>query len=289
MEAREAYPHDPRAPIDLELPVTAIPGVRSGRAILAGAADMAMFWLRALAEMRGVWRYFAEILRQTAILVVGTTVILALLEFTVGGTCGLLGTYFLRSVGAQNYVGLFTSLCTIRESVPIMFGYVFAAKVGCGLVAEIGSMRINDELDAYKAVGLDPMRFVVGTRLAAAWLFMPLAFCIAAVMVYLGTDFTVVRDIGDVSQGAFASIHWELQSAADQLFSFIKLFSIGTAIVLVAAYYGYNVRGGPAEVGTATARSMIVNLVLIHVIDASWTTIFYGGSPHMPIGGGGGI
>ena len=255
---------------------------------MAAAADMATFSLRALFELRGVWRYSAEVLRQTAALIVGTTLILAALDFTVGGTCGLLGNYFLRSVGAQNYVGLFTSLCTIRESVPIMFGYVFAAKVGCGLVAEIGSMRINDELDAFEAVGLDPMRFVVGTRLAAAWLFMPLAFCIGALFVYLGTDFTVVHDIGDVSQGAFAGVHWELQSVADQLFSFIKLFTIGTAIVLVATYYGYRVRGGPADVGTATARSMIVNLVLIHVIDATWTTIFYGGNPHMPIGGGGG-
>jgi phospholipid/cholesterol/gamma-HCH transport system permease protein len=285
MEARET---DPEAGFDLELPINAITGQRWGHAILAGAAEMAAFWLRALAEMRGVWRYFAEILRQTGILLVGTTVILAALEFTVGGTCGLLGTYFLRSVGAQDYVGLFTSLCSIRESVPIMFGYVFAAKVGCGLVAEIGSMRIDQELDAFESVGLDPMRFVVGTRLAAAWLFMPLAFCVAALSVYLGADFTVVKDIGDVSQGAFASVHWELQSVGDQLFSFIKLFSIGTAIVLVATYYGYTARGGPAEVGAATARSMIVNLVLIHVIDASWSTIFYGASPRMPIGGGGG-
>jgi phospholipid/cholesterol/gamma-HCH transport system permease protein len=255
---------------------------------MALAADMATFWLRALVQMRGVWRHFSEILRQTAALIVGTTLILAALQFTVGGTCGLLGNYFLRSVGAQNYLGLFTSLCTIREAVPIMFGYVFAAKVGCGLVAEIGSMRINEELDAFNAVGLDPMRFVVATRLAAAWLFMPLAFCISALMVYLGTEFTVVHLIGDVSQGAFESVHWGLQSTRDQLFSFIKLFTIGTTVVLVATYYGYTVRGGPAEVGTATARSMIVSLVLIHVVDASWSAIFYGGSPGMPIGGGGG-
>lgn len=252
------------------------------------AADMAVFWWRALASTFGVWRYFSEILRQTATLISGTILILAVLDFTVGGTCGLLGNYFLRTVGAQNYLGLFTSLCTIREAVPIMFGYVFAAKVGCGLVAEIGSMRINEELDAFQAVGLDPMRFVVATRLAAAWLFMPLAFCISAFMVYLGTEFTVVQSIGDVSEGSFDSVHWGLQSGTDQLISFIKFFTIGTAVVLVATYYGYTVRGGPAEVGTATARSMIVSLVLIHVIDASWSAIFYGAGPGMPIGGGGG-
>jgi phospholipid/cholesterol/gamma-HCH transport system permease protein len=249
------------------------------------AGDLALFGLRALAELRGVWRYAAEVLRQVSILVSGTAVFLAALMIVHGSLCAVFGNYFLRSAGATDFVGLFTSQCEVRGGVPLMFGYVFAAKVGCGFVAEIGAMRISEELDAYDAIGIDPVRYVVATRLLAAMLFIPVAWGVAIAAHALGTWLGAVKYVGEVSQGAFERVHWGLIGVQDLVLCLSIVAVIGTSIALVATYYGYRVRGGPEQVGTAVARSMVVNLVLVHVIYGAMASIYWGGDIDLPIGG----
>ena len=167
-----------------------------------------------------------------------------------------------------------------------MFGYIFAAKVGCGLVAEIGSMRISHEISALESVGVDSMRYVVGTRLMGALLAMPVIYIVGVLIGTGGSYVTVVLQIREVSMGGWSALHWGYQSAGDNLVGFLQAMAVGTAIVLVATFYGYRVRGGPVEVGAATARSMIVNLVLIHLIILVVSTAYWGGAnAHLPIGG----
>jgi phospholipid/cholesterol/gamma-HCH transport system permease protein len=168
----------------------------------------------------------------------------------------------------------------------IMFGYVFSAKVGCGIVAEIGSMRISEELDAFETVGLDPMRFVVATRLVAAWLVVPLLFVISIAAADLGSFLGVTVLVGEVSRGTWEGAHWSLQNPADFLRAFIQTFLTATIVVVVACFYGWNASGGPDGVGAATARSMVVNLVAVHMMFGISSLAFYGVSdPKYPIGG----
>jgi phospholipid/cholesterol/gamma-HCH transport system permease protein len=91
--------------------------------------------------------------------------------------------------------------------------------------------------------------------------------------------------VGYISSGGYLLIFWQFQNPGDFLFSVIKGMTMATAIVLVGCYYGYNAGGGPVGVGQATARSMALNLVLVNVIDALGTQIFWGGNPRAPIGG----
>ena len=247
--------------------------------------NLASFSLRALVALRGVWVYSAEMLRQCALLITGSALIVCAMQFVVGGECALFGNYLLRGFGASAAIGSFTEICDVRELFPYMFGYIFAAKVGCGLVAEIGSMRISDELDALESVGTDPMRYVVGTRLLAALLCIPVIYVISMLVGTAGSLVVVVAQVHETSFGGWAAGHWTYQDLSENFFSLVKACVIGVAIVLVGMYYGYRARGGPVGVGAATARSMILNLVLIHVLSASMSTLFWGTSARTPVGG----
>lgn len=254
-------------------------------AIAREAGDIAGFSTRAVLGVAGARRYFAEVLRQCAILVTGTALVIVALVLVVGSECGLFIVFLLRSLGASSFAGFMSSLCGVREMFPYMFGYVFAAKVGCGLVAEIGSMRISEEIDAMESVGIDPMKYVVSTRLLAVWLTVPAIYAAALIAGLLGSVAVVVLQFGEVSQGQFTNLYFLSQTVQDNLYSLTKVMSMATAISLVGMYYGYRASGGPVGVGTATARSMFVNLILIHVIGASLTGVFWGSGARYPFGG----
>jgi phospholipid/cholesterol/gamma-HCH transport system permease protein len=256
-----------------------------GRAVLREAGELTGFAGSAVTHLGGAGRYFAETLRQAGILVTGSTVVIVGLVMVVGGECGLFATYLLRPIGATSFTGFFTATCGVREMWSYMFAYVFAAKVGCGLVAEIGSMRISEELDGLESIGVDPMSYVIATRLMAVWMTVPAMYLLAMAFGTLGSMLVVVVQIGDVSLGQWATLHFAGQSLADNLFSLIKVMTFATVISIVGMYYGYRARGGPVGVGAATARSMIVNLVLIHVTGAALTAVFWGSNARTTFGG----
>src|SRR5436305_1809751 len=109
-----------------------------------------------------VLRFFGETLRQAGILILGSAMVIWGLVFITGLTCGIEGAYLLRAQGAPAYAGVFSAWCDLREVIPYAFGYMMAAKVGTGIVAELGSMRISDEIDALEVMGVPPMIFLAG-------------------------------------------------------------------------------------------------------------------------------
>src|SRR5213080_4346335 len=127
-----------------------------------------------------VLQFFGEALRQAGILILGSTIVIWGLVFILGLQCGIEGAYCNRSVGSPAYAGVFAAWCNLRELVPYGFGYMMAAKVGTGIVAELGSMRISDEIDALEVMGVPSMIYLCATRLLAAWMVLPFMY-IAAV------------------------------------------------------------------------------------------------------------
>jgi len=232
-----------------------------------------------------VFRFFGEALRQSGILIISSTLVIWGLVFIIGLTCGIEGAYFTQGNGTPGYAGVFTAWCDLRELVPYAFGYMMAAKVGTGIVAELGSMRISDEIDALEVMGIDSVTFLCATRLLAAWLVLPFMYLAAIGAGFLASYLAVVKQIGVVSSGGYFLIFWAFQNPPDLLYSLIKAMFMATAIVLVGCYYGYNASGGPVGVGTATAKSMVLNLVLIHIIGMLGTQVFWGANPRAPIGG----
>jgi phospholipid/cholesterol/gamma-HCH transport system permease protein len=232
-----------------------------------------------------VFRFFGEGLRQAGILIFGSAVIIWAFVFILGLQCGIQGAYFNRSIGAPSLSGLFSAYCDLREGVPYAFGYILSAKVGTGIVAELGAMRISDEIDALEVMGVPPVTFLAATRLLAAWIAFPFMYLAAVGIGFFASWLAVVEQIGDVSSGGYFLIFWMFQNPPDLLFSLIKGMTMATAIVLVGCYYGYTASGGPVGVGTATAKSMVLNIVLVHLIGMMGTLVFWGANPRAPIGG----
>ena len=254
---------------------------------LAASGEIGKFTGRIVGDVYGlrVFRFFGEALRQSGILIIYSTAIIWTLMFILGLQCGIEGAYFNRSVGAPAYAGVFAAWCDLREMVPYMFGYIMSAKVGTGIVAELGAMRINEEIDALEVMGINSLTFLCATRLLAAWLVLPFMYLTGIGVAFFASYIAVVQQIGYVSSGGYTLIFWQFQNPPDFLYSVIKAMFMATAIVLVACYYGYNASGGPVGVGRATAKSMVLNIVLVHAIGMVGTQVFWGANPRAPIGG----
>ena len=254
---------------------------------IASFGEMAAFIVRTLAVVLNgrVLRFSGEVLRQAGVLIVGSTLVIWGLIFIIGLQCGIEGAYFSRSTGAPAYAGVFAAWCDLRELVPYAFGYMMAAKVGTGLVAELGSMRISDEIDALEVMGINSLVFLCATRVLAALIVLPFIYLAGIGAGFLASYLAIVQQVGEVSSGGFFLIFWMFQNPPDLLFSVAKSMTMAVVIVLVGCYYGYNAGGGPVGVGTATAKSMVLNIVLVHLIGMLGTQLFWGANPRAPIGG----
>ena len=256
-------------------------------------------WLAATGEIGGftakvvrdvwslrVFHFFGEALRQSGILIIYSTLFIWGFAFLIGlQACGIEAAYFTQSVNSPTYSGVYSAWCNLREAVPYAFGYMMAAKVGTGIVAELGAMRISEEIDALEVMGVDSMLFLCATRLLAAWMVLPFMYIGAVGIAYLASYLAIVDQLGFVSSGGYLLVFWQFQNPTDFLYSVAKGMTMATAIVLVACYYGYNASGGPVGVGKATAKSMVLNLILIHLIGMFGTQVFWGGDARAPIGG----
>jgi phospholipid/cholesterol/gamma-HCH transport system permease protein len=254
---------------------------------IASFGEIARFAARVVAQVFDgqVLRFFGETLRQAGILILGSAIVIWGLAFILGLQCGIEGAYFSRSVGAPANAGTFAAWCDLREIMPYAFGYMMSAKVGTGLVAEIGAMRISDEIDALEVMGISSLTFLCATRLLGAWLVLPAVYVGAVGAGFLASYLAVVQQIGEVSSGGYFVIFWMFQNPPDLVYSLVKGMAMATAIVLVGCYYGYHASGGPVGVGTATAKSMVLNTVFVHLIGMVGTQVFWGSNPRAPIGG----
>ena len=242
------------------------------------------FVWRALRELRHLGSFASEALRQAAIIATGSTLVIMAIAFLAGGSCGLESTALARSFGVDPVAGGFSTWCTLREVVPFVFGYILAAKVGCGIVAELGAMQVQEEVDALDVMGVRSIGFLVTTRLVACMIVLPIAYILAIAAAYLAAYLMSVKRFGDVSPGTWELFFYNFQDPVDIVYSSVKGLTIAVFVISTAVYFGYHVRGGPVEVGTATARSMAVNIIGVTLISMLGTLIFWGANPRIPVG-----
>ena len=228
-------------------------------------------------------KFTAEVLRQIGLLVAGSVLVIVFLGFVAGAGCGIAAEAIGQAIGASIVGPLFSSFCATREIVPFIFGFIVAAKVGGGIVAQLGAMRVNEEVDALEVMGISSIGFLVSTRMLAAMVVMPVAYIIAVGAGQAAAWVTSFVRSGTVSQGTWEFVFYTVTTPTDLINSMIKGLVISTAVIMTALYFGYRVRGGPVEVGTATAQSMAVNLILVTVLNMIMTFLFYGFDPGLPI------
>jgi phospholipid/cholesterol/gamma-HCH transport system permease protein len=159
---------DPRAKEWLAVP----------RDLIASLGEIVRFCGQAFGDIFNarVFLFFGEVMRQAGILILGSALVIWGMVFILGLQCGIEGAYLLRAQGAPSYAGVFAAWCDLREIMPYAFGYMLAAKVGTGIVAELGAMRISDEIDALEVMGVPPVNFLAATRMLAAWIALPFVY-----------------------------------------------------------------------------------------------------------------
>jgi phospholipid/cholesterol/gamma-HCH transport system permease protein len=261
-------------------PNAPLEGIKS---VLESVGDIAIFSGKIIRQLPSVRKYGTEVLHQAGILILSSGIIIWMMQFVVGAMCGTEAAYTLKQIGAPLYSGVFNAWCGIREMAPYMWGYIFAAKIGCGFVAEIGSMRISDEVDALEVMGIDSRTYLIGSRVLATWVAMPFLYTIGLGIMYLAEYLVTVVELGGVSNGGYLYIFWLYQNPPDFLYSMCKIMAMGTVITFVGCYYGFTSSGGSVGVGKNTAKSMMLNMVLIHIVGLCGTQLFWGLTPNAPI------
>ena len=243
------------------------------------------FAVRVIRELPVAGRlYPAEVFRHAGLLIRANSAVIFFMMFMLGAVFSLASHFLFSSIGIESYVAAAHTIGGMRGITEVVFGWTVAAKIGCGIVAEIGSMRISDEIDAMEVMGIRSIPYLVGTRILAALIVTPFLWASSLSLNFLSADLFNVKLLATTSQGAFAYFLYLFQNGQDFLISVIWATVLMLMIIIVASFYGYTARGGPVGVGRNTAQSMLVNLVLISMTALMLVQLFYGNAPNAPIG-----
>ena len=226
---------------------------------LAGLGRFARFGLRvALACVRPPV-FLGEVLRFTGITLTRCLLPVVAVTLPFGMVVSLQGLEIFNVFGAQRMLSSLISVTVLRELAPVMASVLVAAQGGSAVAAELGSMRIKEELDATAVMAVDPLRLHVVPRVGGLSLACPMLYGVGSVAGVFGGYLTAVVLKGEPS-GVFLHNLWALTGPADVWSGVLKTTVFGVVIGLVAAFHGFHARGGAAGVGRA------VNDTVVHAV-----------------------
>jgi phospholipid/cholesterol/gamma-HCH transport system permease protein len=206
------------------------------------------------------------------------------MSFFTGANVGLQGYAGLEQIGAEGFVGLVGAFANTREVTPLIAGVAFAAQVGAGFTAELGAMRISEEIDALEVMSIRPISYLVGTRVLAALLAIIPLYLIALFASFYAT-FLVSTWFFGMSPGQYDYYFQFYLPPIDILFSLLKACAFAVIVALIHCYYGFHATGGPAGVGVAVGRSVRTVLVVINVMNLLLGMAIWGATQTVRIAG----
>jgi len=207
----------------------------------------------------------------------GTVVIVGFLTMTTGALVAVQGYNQLASVGIEALTGFASAYFNVRLIVPGTASVALSATIGAGATAQIGAMRINEEIDALEVIGIRSISYLASTRVIAGVLVVIPLYCIAVMMAFLASRAGTVTIYGQGS-GVYDHYFNTFLSGRDIIWSFFQSVAITVVIMLVHTYYGYNASGGPAGVGEAVGRAVCTSMVVAAVEIVMITLAVYGES-----------
>ncbi|MQY25924.1 ABC transporter permease [Nocardia aurantia] len=205
----------------------------------------------------------------------GVVPLMLLLGAAMGGSIGIEAYSALNLLSLGQLSGLISAFGVTRELAPIAAGVGFAAQAGCRMTAEIGSMRISEEIDALESLGVRSVPFVVTTRVIAGLVAVAPAFVVALILSYLSCQL-IVTTIHGVPAGTYDHYFDQFVLGWDVVAATIKVLVFAVAVVLIHCYQGYFATGGPEGVGTASGRAVRASLVSIIALDMFATIVLWG-------------
>jgi phospholipid/cholesterol/gamma-HCH transport system permease protein len=252
------------------------------------------FYISAIrATPRSIKRYPKEIMRllaevtlgSGALAVIGGTVgVITAMAFFTGTEVGLQGYAALNQIGTAAFSGFVSAYFNTREISPLIAGIALAATVGCGFTAQLGAMRISEEVDALEVMAIPSMPFLVTTRIVAGLIAIVPLYVVGLLSSYCATRLTVTQFFGQ-SAGTYDHYFNQFLPPGDVLWSFGKVLVFAIVVILIHCYHGYTASGGPAGVGVAVGRAVRTSIVAINVIDLFLSMAIWGSSTTVRLAG----
>ncbi|WP_028654818.1 MlaE family ABC transporter permease [Nocardioides sp. J54] len=252
------------------------------------------FYIKVLLALpRSVMHYPREILRilaevtlgTGALAVIGGTVgVIAGMTFFTGAQVGLSGYAALNQLGTAAFTGFVSAYFNTREIAPLVAGIALAATVGCGFTAQLGAMRISEEIDAVEVMAIPSMPFLVATRVIGGLIAIVPLYVVGLLSSYVASRLVVTQFYGQ-SAGTYDHYFNQFLPPGDVLWSFGKVLVFAVVVILIHCYHGYTASGGPAGVGIAVGRAVRTSIVAINVIDLFLSMAIWGASTTVRLAG----
>ena len=235
-------------------------------------ADEIYYSIHYLRKRRGL--YPGEIGNQLFSLGYKSFPIVCLITFLVGVTISLSSAAQLKLFGADIYLAYFIGFAMVRELVPLMTGIILAGKVGAAMTAEISTMKVLEEIDALKTMGVVPVKFLMVPRLLAMTMAIPLLVALADFVGIFG-GVLVARFFLGTPISAFLREMFNIVQLDDFIIGLLKTLIFGWTIVVSSSFKGFSVRYGAEEVGRATTESVVLSITLIILLDCIFALVLY--------------
>jgi phospholipid/cholesterol/gamma-HCH transport system permease protein len=251
------------------------------------------FYARTLGSLGDVFvNYRVELIRAIAgmslgtgalLLMGGTVVIVGFLTLFAGAVTAVQGYNSLSDVGIEALTGFVSAYINTRLSAPLIATVGLAATIGAGATAQIGAMRINEEIDALEVIGVRSVAYLASTRVAAGVIVVLPLFCVAVMAAYWAAKFSTM--LYGQSGGVYDHYFNTFLNPTDLLWSFLVVTVSAIVIMLVHTYYGYNATGGPAGVGEAVGRAVRTSLVFAVFVNLFVSLAIYGPTGNFHLSG----
>jgi len=238
-------------------------------------------------------RYRIELLRLIAqmglgtgalAVVGGTTVIVAFLTVTTGALAAVIGYNQFSDIGVEALTGFTSAYFNVRLAAPLTAGIALTATIGAGATAQIGGMRISEEIDALEVMGIRSIAYLASTRLIAGIVVVIPLYCVAVLAAFASARISTTAIYGQ-SAGVYDHYFNTFLDPMSLIWSFLLAVSMAIVIMLVHTYYGYTAAGGPAGVGEAVGRAVRTSMVSSGVMTIFLSLAIYGQSGHFNLSG----
>jgi phospholipid/cholesterol/gamma-HCH transport system permease protein len=280
------------------VPSTRLPRLRrTVRGVVDGWNQMggqAHFYFSTLASVGdAVVRYRAETIRLVAqmglgtgalAIIGGTISIVGFLTLSTGALVAVQGYNQFADFGVEAFTGFASAYLNVRLIAPLTAGIGLAATIGAGATAQLGAMRINEEIDALEVIGIRSIAYLASSRLVAGVIVLIPLYCVAVLMSFLAARFGTTFVYGQ-STGVYDHYFNTFLSPTDLIWSFFLAIAMAIVVMLVHTYYGYTAAGGPAGVGEAVGRAVRASLISAAMVIVFVSLAIYGQAGNFHLAG----
>lgn len=256
--------------------------------------EQARFYGQTLTSVVDVVRHYRlELVRLIALMslgtgalaiIGGTVVIIGFLTLSAGAIIAVQGYHSLSNIGVEALTGFISAYLNVRLIAPLTAGIGLAATIGAGATAQLGAMRISEEIDALEVLGIRSVAYLATTRVIAGIIVVIPLYCVAVVMSFVAARFGTIAIYGQ-SRGVYDHYFNTFLNPSDLLWSCLSAVMMGVIIMLIHTYYGYTASGGPAGVGEAVGHAVRTSLIAAVFVTLCITLTIYGHSADLNLSG----